>query len=57
MEILKLCMHYKLQKWLIIKTLYNNCLYLTRMTLDVIPGGALINKSYDEAYVLIEYTV
>lgn len=44
-----------LDKWLIVYTFYNGCLYYKRMTLDIAAKGALMNKPYDDVFALIEY--
>ena len=46
--------HHGLEKWLLIHTFYNGLLYNTRMTLDAVAGGALMNKPFNDAYALIE---
>ena len=51
---LRLCPHHVLEKWLIIHTFYNGLLYTTRIYVDATAGGALMNKTYIEAYALIE---
>ncbi|XP_020272432.1 uncharacterized protein LOC109847612 [Asparagus officinalis] len=49
-----MCPHHGLEKWLIVHTFYNGLTYNTRMTVDAAVGGALMNKTIDEAYTLIE---
>ncbi|XP_020270991.1 uncharacterized protein LOC109846180 [Asparagus officinalis] len=53
-ELLRMCPHHGLEKWLINHTFYNGLTYNTRMTVDAAAGGALMNKTIDEAYTLIE---
>jgi hypothetical protein len=53
-DLLRAFPHHGLEKWLIIHTFYNGLLYNTRMTIDAAAGGALMNKSFDEAWGLIE---
>ncbi|XP_020256161.1 uncharacterized protein LOC109833032 [Asparagus officinalis] len=53
-ELLSMCPHHGLEKWLIVHTFYNGLTYNTRMTVDAAAGGALMNKTIDEAYTLIE---
>ncbi|XP_020266822.1 uncharacterized protein LOC109842344 [Asparagus officinalis] len=53
-ELLRMCPHHGLEKWLIVHTFYNGLTYNTRMTVDAATGGALMNKTIDEAYTLIE---
>ena len=53
-EMLRLCPHHGLEKWLIVNTFYNSLSYTTKTTVDAAGGGALMNKNYIEAYALIE---
>jgi len=53
-EMLRLCPHHGLEKWLIVHTFYNGLLYTTKIIFDVVVGGALMNKNYIVAYALIE---
>lgn len=53
-EMLRLCPHHGLEKWLIVHTFYNSLSYTTKMSVDAAAGGALMNKNYIEAYALIE---
>jgi hypothetical protein len=53
-EMLRLCPHHGLEKWLIVHTFYNGLSYTTKMSVDAAAGGALMNKNYTEAYALIE---
>ena len=53
-EMLKICPHHGLEKWLIVHTFYNALSYTTKMTVDAPAGGALMNKNYTVAYALIE---
>ena len=53
-EMLRLCPHHGLEKWLIVHTFYNGLLYTTKMIVDAVAGGALMNKNYTAAYALIE---
>lgn len=46
--------HHVLDKFLIVHMFYNGLLYNTRMTVDAATGGALMNKSLNDAYALIE---
>jgi len=45
-EMLRLCPHYGLEKWLIVHTFYNGLLYMTKIMVDAAAGGALMNKNY-----------
>jgi len=53
-EMLRLCPHHSLEKWLIIHTFYNGLLYTTKIYVDAAAGGALMNKTYTTTYALIE---
>jgi len=53
-EMLRLCPHHGLEKWLIIHTFYNGLLFTTKMNVDATAVGALMNKTYIGAYALIE---
>jgi len=45
-EMLRLCLHHGLEKWLIIHTFYNGHLVTPKMNVDAAAGGALMNKTY-----------
>ena len=53
-EMLRLCPHHGLEKWLIIHTFYNGLLYTTKIYVDAAACGALMYKTYTVAYALIE---
>jgi len=53
-EMLRLCPHHSLEKWLIVHTFYNGLSYTTKMIVDAAAGGTLMNKNYTEAYTLIK---
>jgi len=53
-EIVRLCPHHGIEKWLIIHTFYNGLLYIIRIYVDAAAGGVLMNKTYTAAYALIE---
>jgi len=53
-EMLRLCPHHGLEKWLIVHTFYNGLSYTTKMIVDAAAGGAFMNKNYTKAYALIE---
>lgn len=52
--LLRLCFFHGLDKWIVIHIFYNGLLYSTRMNLDVVAGGALMNNPQDMACTLIE---
>jgi len=56
-EMLRLCPHHGLEKWLIVHTFYNGLLYTTKMTFDAVAGGALINKNYTATYVTTRFSL
>jgi len=53
-ELMRVCPHHILEKWLIIHTFYNSLAYNTRITIDVVAGGALMNKPFNDFYDIIE---
>jgi len=53
-EMLRLCPHHGLEKWLIVNTFYNGLSYTTKLTVDATADGAIMNKNFTEAYALIE---
>lgn len=44
-EIIRLCPHHELEKWLIVHTFYNGLLYVTKMTVDVAAGRVIMKKT------------
>ncbi|XP_042426035.1 uncharacterized protein LOC122013888 [Zingiber officinale] len=46
--------HHGLEKWLVIHTFYNGISYSTKVSLDSAAGGALMNKTLEEAFDIIE---
>jgi hypothetical protein len=44
-EMVRLCPHHGLEKWLIIHTFYNGLLYTTKINVDAVAGGTLINQN------------
>ena len=53
-DLLHLCPHHGLQRWMIIQAFYNGVTQSVRSTIDAAAGGTLMNKTEDEAYNLIE---
>ena len=53
-ELLRLCPHHGLQRWMIIQAFYNGVTQSVRSTIDVMAGGTLMSKTEDKAYNLIE---
>ena len=56
-ELLRVCPHHGLEKWLVVQTFYDGLTYTTRISIDAAAGGALMNRGVDAAYNLIEYMV
>ncbi|XP_042396837.1 uncharacterized protein LOC121986983 [Zingiber officinale] len=52
--LLQQCPHHGLEKWLVIHTFYNGISYSTKVSLDSAAGGALMNKTLEEAFDIIE---
>ena len=53
-ELQRKCPHHGLPNWLIVQTFYNGLIYAVRITIDAAAGGALMSKSTEEAYDLLE---
>ncbi|WRX19288.1 Retrotransposon gag domain - like 10 [Theobroma cacao] len=53
-ELLRHCPHHGLPKWLQVQTFYNGLSGQVRTTIDAIAGAALMAKSIDKAYNLLE---
>ncbi|KAI3472480.1 hypothetical protein Pfo_031183 [Paulownia fortunei] len=53
-DILRRCPHHGLPNWLQVQTFYNGLSGLTRTLVDAAAGGALMGKTHEEAYDLIE---
>jgi len=53
-QMLRLCPHHGLEKWLTIHTFYNGLTCMTKLTVDAATGGALMNKDFTTANALIE---
>ncbi|KAJ4724584.1 DNA-directed DNA polymerase [Melia azedarach] len=53
-EMMRRCPHHGLPKWLQVQTFYNGLGASTRTLVDAAAGGALMGKSIDEAYDLLE---
>ena len=48
------CPHHGLPDWLIVQTFYNGLSHSVRITIDAAAGGALMGKSTEDAYELLE---
>lgn len=53
-DMLRRCPHHGLPKWLQVQTFYNGLSCTTRTMVDAAAGGALMGKTIDEAYELLE---
>ncbi|XP_021292478.1 uncharacterized protein LOC110422787 [Herrania umbratica] len=53
-DLMRRCPHHGLPKWLQVQTFYNGLLGHFRTTIDAAAEGALMSKSIDEAYDLLE---
>jgi len=53
-DLLRLCPHHRLQRWMIIQAFYNGVTKPVKPTIDAVVGGSLRNKTEDEAYTVIE---
>ena len=53
-ELLRKCPHHKLTRWMQVHTLYNGLRNATRIVIDASAGGALMKKTMDQAYEILE---
>jgi len=53
-DLLRLCPHHGLQKWMVVQTFYNGVTQLVRSMIDAAAGGTLMSKKEEEVYNLIE---
>ncbi|KAI3461988.1 hypothetical protein Pfo_018651 [Paulownia fortunei] len=53
-ELLRRCPHHGLPEWLQVQTFYNGLGGATRTLVDAAAGGALMSKTHEEAYDLLE---
>ena len=53
-DMFRRCSHHRLPKWLQVQTFYNGLIPQTKTVIDVAIGGALMGKTTDHAYDLIE---
>ena len=53
-ELLRKCPHHSFPKWIQVHHFYNGSIRTTRTLLDASAGGALMRKSEDEAYQILE---
>ena len=55
-ELLRRCPHHRLTRWMQVHTFYNSLSDSTRTIVDASVGGALIKKTTDQAYEILEDT-
>ena len=53
-ELLRRCPHHKLTRWMQVHTFYNGLRDATRTVIDASTGGALMKKTMDQAYEILE---
>ena len=55
-ELLRRCPHHRLTKWMQVHTLYNGLRDSVITIIDALAGGALMKKTTDQAYEILEDT-
>ena len=53
-ELLRRCPHHRLTRWIQVHTFYNGLRDATRTVIDASIGGALMKKTTDQAYEILE---
>ena len=53
-ELLRKCPHHRLTRWMQVHTFYNGLRNATRTAIDASAGGALMKKTTDQAYEILE---
>ena len=53
-ELLRKCPHHRLTRWMQVHTFYNGLRNATRAMIDASDGGALMKKTTDQAYEILE---
>ena len=53
-ELLRKCPHHRLTRWMQVHTLYNGLGDATKTVIDASAGGALMKKTTDQAYEILE---
>ena len=53
-ELLRKCPHQRLTRWMQVHTFYNGLRDATRTVIDALDGGALMKKTTDQAYEILE---
>ena len=55
-ELLRRCPYHRLTRWMQVHTFYNGLRDATETVIDVLAGGALMKKTTDQAYEILEDT-
>ena len=55
-ELLRRCPHHRLTRWMQVHTFYNGLRDATRTVINASTGGALMKKTTDQAYEILEDT-
>ena len=55
-ELLRRCPHHRLTRWMQVHTFYNRLSDLAKTIIDASAGGALMKKTTDQAYEILEDT-
>ena len=55
-ELLRRCPHHRLTRWMQVHTFYNDLSDLARTIIDTSIGGALMKKTTDQYYEILEDT-
>ena len=53
-ELLRRCPHHRLTRWMQVHTFYNSLSDSTRIVIDASAGGALMKKTTDQVYGILE---
>ena len=53
-DLLRLCSHHGLWKWMVVQTFYNRVIQSVRSLINAAVGGILMSKTEEETYNLIE---
>ena len=53
-ELLRMCPHHRLTRWMQVHTFYNGLRDAARIVIDASAGGALMKKTTDRAYEILE---
>ena len=56
-DLLRKCPHHNLTRWMQVHTFYNDLRDSTRTVIDALAGGALMKKTTDQAYEILEDAV